>query len=115
MAKNIKLIYDLIKKGLKNVTKQLNKKHLKSTINASGKALMSYISLIAVVLCLINLIYLAELHSDIRDLQYSIEHINTEYDNSDVINAIGDAESNIISTVEDAESNLQRNIIIWND
>ena len=67
----------------------------------------------AIVLCLINLIYLTKIQSDIKDLQYSVENINTDYDNSDVINAIEDAEGNIIGSVEDAESNIRRNIIIW--
>ena len=67
----------------------------------------------AIVLCLINLIYMIKIQSDIKDLQYSVENINTDYDNSDVINAIEDAEGNIIGSVEDAESNIRRNLIIW--
>ena len=67
----------------------------------------------AVVLCLINLIYMAKIQSDIKDLQYFVENINTDYDNSDIINAIEDAEGNIIGSVEDAESNIRRNLIIW--
>lgn len=35
---------------------------------------------------------MAEIQSDIKDLQYSVENINTDYGNSDVINAIEDAE-----------------------
>lgn len=56
---------------------------------------------------------MAKIQSDIKDLQSSVENINTDYDNSDVINAIEDAESNIIGSVEDAEGNIRRNLIIW--
>lgn len=56
---------------------------------------------------------MAEIQSDIKGLQYSVENINTDYDNSDVINAVEDAEGNIIGSVGDAESNIRRNLVIW--
>lgn len=56
---------------------------------------------------------MAEIQSDIKGLQYSVENINTDYDNSDVINAVEDAEGIIIGSVEDAESNIRRNLVIW--
>jgi hypothetical protein len=121
----------LSQESLQIVTKQLNRKSVAerikpigSKIGAGFKALMPYMSLIAVVLCLINIIYLAKIQSDISDLQYSIGHIDTSYDNSDVINAVEEAERNIINTVEcaegdiigsveDAESEIKSHIIIW--
>ena len=110
----------LSEESLQIVATQLNKKGIIERVNPIGdkistgfKILMPYMSLIAVVLCLINLIYMAKIQSDIKDLQYSVENINTDYDNSDIINAIEDAEGNIIGSVEDAESNIRRNLIIW--
>lgn len=110
----------LSEESLQIVETQLNKKGIIERVKPIGdkistgfKILMPYMSLIAVVLCLINLIYMVKIQSDIKDLQYSVENINTDYDNSDVINAIEDAEGNIIGSVEDAESNIRRNLIIW--
>ena len=110
----------LSEESLQIVATQLNKKGIIERVKPIGdkistgfKILMPYMSLIAVVLCLINLIYMAKIQSDIKDLQYSVENINTDYDNSDIINAIEDAEGNIIGSVEDAESNIRRNLIIW--
>lgn len=112
----------LSEKSLQIVATQLNKKGIIERVKPIGdkistgfKILMPYMSLIAVVLCLINLIYMAKIQSDIKDLQYSVENINTDYDNSDVINAIKDAEGNIMGSVEDAESNIRRNLIIWSN
>ena len=134
----------LSQESLQIVTKQLNRKGIADyfgtiggIISAGFKVLMPYMSLIAVVICLINLFYLANIQSDIKELRYSVDKIKTDYDNSDVINAIEDAEGNIISSVEDtegniissvedaegniissvedAESNIKRNLIIWNN
>lgn len=171
MNKNVKLIYDLIQKDLKEqgwddsaiaeaitesqrerqatgaddkticvkemsylsqeslqiVAKQLNKKgiveRLKpfgNKISAGFKFLMPYMSLIAVVLCLLNLAYIAKVETDISevreeiyDVRKAVNNISMDYDNSDVIRAIEDAEGNIIGSVEDAERNIRRNIIIW--
>lgn len=72
---------------------------------------MPYMSLIAVVLCLLNLVYIARVESDITeirdeiyDVRRAVSNISMDYDNSDVIRAI-----------EDAESNIRRNIIIWSN
>ena len=110
----------LSQESLQIVAKQLNRKDLCERLKPIGnktmigfKALMPYMSLVAVILCLINLFYLAKIQSDINDLHYSVNNINTDYDNTDVINAIENAEGNIIGSVEDAESNIRRNLIIW--
>ena len=116
----IKELSYLSQESLQIVTKQLNQKSFVERVRPIGnkistgfKILMPYMSLIAVVLCLINLIYMVKIQSDIKDLHYSVQDIDTDYDNPDVINAIEDAESNIIGSVEDAESNIRRNLIIW--
>ena len=119
MTKNVNVATQLNKKGIIERVKPIGDK-----ISTGFKILMPYMSLIAVVLCLINLIYMAKIQSYINDLQYFVENINTDYDNSDVINAIEDAEGNIIGSVEDAEgniigsvedaeSNIKRYLIIW--
>lgn len=109
------------------VTKQMNRKGfieslrlIDGKISKCFKVLMPYMSLIAVILCLetvglslINLVYLNKIQSDVQNLQYSVDNIKIDYDNSDVINAIEDAEGNIIGSVEDAENNIRRNLIIW--
>lgn len=103
----------LSRESLQTVEKQLNQKSFVKCprpfgekISTGFKVLVPYMSLIAVVLCLINLIYMAKIQSDIKDLQSSVENVNIHYDDSDVINAIEDAESNIIDSVEDAEDNI---------
>lgn len=84
-----------------------------NNIGRAFKLLMPYMSLIAVVLCLVNLLYLSKIDSDLKDLDSSIQNINTDYDNSDVIDAIENAESNIEGSIKDAQDNLRRNIILW--
>ena len=117
----------LSQESLQIVAKQLSKKGIGeclkpygNKISAGFKFLMPYMSLIAVVLCIINLIYLVKIQSDISDLHYSVGRIDTSlgridtsYDNSDVINAVEDAERNIINSVEDAENEIESHIIIW--
>ena len=117
----------LSQESLQIVAKQLNKKGIIERLKPYGnkistgfKFLMPYMSLIAVVLCLLNLVYIAKVESDISevkdeiyDVRRAVNNISMDYDNSDVIRAIEDAEGNIIGSVEDAESNIRRNIIIW--
>lgn len=79
-----------------------------NNIGRAFKLLMPYMSLIAVVLCLVNLLYLSKIDSDLKDLDSSVQN-----NNSDVIDAIENAESNIEGSIEDAQDNLRRNIILW--
>ena len=83
------------------------------TGNSVIRMLMPYMSFLAVILCVINFIYMMKIESDIEDVHHSVNNISMDYDNSDVIRAVEDAESNIIGSVEDAESNIKRNFIIW--
>lgn len=94
---------------------KINIKSIGNKISSKFKVLMLYMSLIAVILCSINLIYFSKIESDVEDLEYRVIRINTDYDNSDVINAIENAEGNIIRTIEDSEDNIKRNIIIWSN
>ena len=117
----------LSQESLQIVAKQFSKKGIgerlkpySNKISAGFKFLKPYMSLIAVVLCLLNLVYIAKVETDISevkdeiyDVRRAVSNISMDYDNSDVIRAIEDAEGNIIGSVEDAESNIRRNIIIW--
>ena len=83
----------------KNIAEQI--KTTESKIRAGVKVIMPYMSLIAVVLCLINLIYLAKIQSDIKAAEENI------------INFVELAEINIIDSVEDVESNVSDDLFFW--
>ncbi len=82
--------------------------------------LTPYFVLAALTLLVINFIdtqkvkkQLDSIQSEVSDLEYMINSIDTEYDNSDVIRAINDATYEITSEINDAESDLESAIIIW--
>lgn len=89
--------------------------HCGNKVGKGIKYLMPYMSLIAVILCLVNLLYLSKIDSDLKDLDSSVQNIDTDYDNSDVIDAIENAESDIEGSIEEAHDYLRRNIILWGD
>lgn len=128
----------LSQESLQKVAKQLEKKGIKervkpivSKVCTGFKSLMPYMSLIAVVLCLMNFLFLMKIQSDIEDIQYSMDNIHhsvrnisTDYDNSDVIRAIEDAEetingsiqiygTSINGNIEETERNIRNEIMIW--
>ena len=117
----------LSQESLQIVAMKLNRKSIVDRIKPIGskigtciKGLMPYMSLIAVVLCLLNLAFIAKIEADISEVRdeiysvhWAVNNISMDYDNSDVIRAIEDAEGSIIGSVEDAENNISRNIIIW--
>lgn len=89
-------------------------KNILSKISSFFKALMPYMSLIAVVIGILNICYVAKVQSDINEVQSQIRHIPTsDYDNSDVLERIEEAESNLQGSIEEAEENLRRNIVLW--
>jgi len=89
--------------------------HCGNNVGKVFKILMPYMSLIAVALCLVNLLYLSKLDSDLKMLDNSVQSINTDYDDSDVIDAIENAESNIEGSIEEAKDNIRHNLILWGD
>ena len=104
----VKEISYLTQKSLLEVTKKMNRKNIaeqikttESKIRAGVKVIMPYMSLIAVVLCLINLIYLAKIQSDIKAAEENI------------INFVELAEINIIDSVKDVESNVSDDLFFW--
>ena len=128
----------LSQESLQIVARQLVKKDIRewikpviSKVSTGFKLLKPYMSLIAVILCLVNFLYLMKIQSNIEDLQYRVDEVHysvrnpsRDYDNSDVIDAIEDAESNIIgsvdiarediiNSVEDAKNELEADIIIY--
>lgn len=91
-------------------------------ISKGFNKLMPYMSLIAVVFGIVNLCFLIKIQMDVEDVQdnvenvdYTVRNISMDYDNSDVISAIEDAETNIIGSVEDAESDIKNHIMIWSN
>jgi len=91
-----------------------------SKVNQFIKLSLPYTALIAVVLGVVNLVLINKAQSDIEytysrvdDVESAIENINTEYDNSDVIDNIRQAHNSIVRKIDDAEDNLRRNIIIF--
>lgn len=84
------------------------------------KAIMPYTSVIAIVIGVMNLVYIKQAQDDISyvqgqvdDVKDDVKNISTDYDNSDVISTIQRAHSSIIGQIEDSEDNLKRQIIIW--
>ena len=91
-------------------------KNLLLKISNAFKALMPYMSLIAVVIGIVNICYIAKVQSDVKRIQNQIRNIPTsDYDNSDVLYRIEEAESNIQGSIEKAESNIKKNNIIWSN
>lgn len=80
------------------------------------KALMPYMSLIAVVIGIVNICYIAKVQSDVKRVQSQIRNIPTSnYDNSDVLDRIEEAESNLQGSIEEAENNIRRDITLWSN
>ncbi len=84
------------------------------------KAIMPYTSVIAIIIGVMNLVYIKQAQDDISyvqgqvdDVKDDVNNISTDYDNSDVISTIQRAHSSIIGQIEDSEDNLKRQIIIW--
>ena len=91
-----------------------------SKIDRVFKMALPYTALLAVILGIVNLIYLNKVQDDVEytysridDVESAVNNISTDYDNSDVINNIRQAHNSIIRKIDDAEDNLRRNIIIW--
>lgn len=96
----------------------MNEKFEQSSENKNKywfRNLTPFFSFIAMLLSLINLLYISRIESNIQDLQYSVNEISGIYDHSDIVNAIEDAENNIIGSVEDAENNIRHSIVIWSN
>lgn len=84
------------------------------------KAIMPYTSVIAIIIGVMNLVYIKQAQDDISyvqgqvdDVKDDVKNISTDYDNSDVISTIQRAHNSIIGQIEDSEDNLKRQIIIW--
>lgn len=87
-------------------------KDIRGKIGVGFALVMPYMSLIAVVLCLINLILLSSIQMSVSDMQRNlsdVEHYTRRiyYDYEGVVEG---AESNIIDAIENAESNIESSI-----
>lgn len=113
----------LSNKSLRNIMTQIKKskrqerlKAIRGKIGVGFALVMPYMSLIAVVLCLINLILLSNIQRSVSDIQRDlsdVEHYTRRiyYDYEGVVeNVVGNAESNIVDAIEDAESDIESSI-----
>lgn len=93
------------------------------------KAIIPHMSLIAVLLCVVNLIFLInikkEVHhindtvnsidGDVYDIKDKVNNISEDYDNSDVLNLIKDHHNKLIDKIESEASSIESTIRIWSD
>lgn len=91
-----------------------------SKINRLIKVSLPYTALLALIIGVVNLVLINKAQSDIEytysrvgDVESAIQNINTDYDNSDIIDNIRQAHNSIVRKIDDAEDNLRRNIIIY--
>ncbi len=91
-----------------------------SKIHQIIKASLPYTALLALVIGVVNIVLISKAQSDIEytynrvdEVEYAVQNISTDYDNSDVISNIRQAHNSIVRHIDDAEDNLRRNIIIW--
>lgn len=83
--------------------------------------LTPYFALAAFALLVVNYIdtqkvkkQISSIQSDVSDLEYSINSIDTDYDNSDVIDEIQGAVWEIENEIHSAKSSIESTIMIWN-
>jgi hypothetical protein len=91
-----------------------------SKIHQIIKASLPYTALLALIIGVVNIVLISKAQSDIEytynrvdEVEYAVQNISTDYDNSDVISNIRQAHNSIVRHIDDAEDNLRRNIIIW--
>jgi Na+/H+ antiporter NhaB len=95
-------------------------KKLLTKIDKALKAVLPYTALLAVLLGVVNLIYLKDIQNDVEytysrvdDVETAINNISTDYDNSDVINMIKRSHNSIVNEINEAERKLSSDIIIF--
>ena len=95
-------------------------KKLLTRIDIVFKAVLPYTAFLAVVLGVVNLIYLKDVQDDVEytynrvdDLESAINNISMDYDNSDVINMIKRSHNSIVNEINEAERKLSSDIIIF--
>ena len=86
-------------------------KKLLTKIDKALKAVLPYTALLAVLLGVVNLIYLKDIQNDVEytysrvdDVETAINNISTDYDNSDVINMIKRSHNSIVNEINEAEN-----------
>ena len=110
--KSFRSVMKLIKKS----KRQEWLKSIKAKIGIGFALVMPYTSLIAVVLCLINLILLSNIQRDLSDVEHYTRRIYYDYEGvvegaeSNIIDAIENAENNIESSIGFAESSIKRSM-----
>lgn len=91
-----------------------------SKIDRFIKVSLPYTTLLAVILGVVNLVLIYKAKSDIEytyyrvnDIESSIQDINNDYDNSDVINHIKRSHDDIVDEINSAKRSLSSEIIIY--
>lgn len=91
-----------------------------SKINQVIKLSLPYTALLAVILGVVNLVLINKAQSDIEytysrvdDVESAVKRINTDYDNSDVINLIKRSHNDIVDEIYSAQRKLSSDIIIF--
>lgn len=97
-------------------------KNFLSKINTFLKSCVPVLLLLAVILGIVNLVYMNKVESDVETVQSEVNSVkrevnnmSTDVDNSEVLNAIDDAESNIEGSVDAAARKIQGSIMIWSN
>lgn len=83
--------------------------------------LTPYFALAAFALLVVNFIdtqkvkkQISSIQSEVSDIEYSINSLDTDYDNSDVIEEIKSAVWDIENEIDAAKRDIETSIMIWN-
>lgn len=91
-------------------------------INSFLKSYTPILLLLTMILGIANLVFVNKLESEIDDVQSDVStvesevgNISNDIDNSEVLQAIDDAESNIEGNIDAAARRIQGSIVIWSN
>lgn len=91
-----------------------------SKVDKIIKVSLPYTALLAVILGVVNLFLINKAQSDIEytysrvdEVEAAVNSINTDYDNSDVINLIRRSHNDIVDEINSAERKITSDIIIF--
>lgn len=93
------------------------------------KAIIPHMSLIAVLLCVVNLIFLINIkkevhktnntvdiiYGEVYDIEDKVNNISEDYDNSDVLNMIQNHHKKVIDKIESEASSIESTVRIWSN
>lgn len=96
-------------------------KNILSKINSFIKVIMPYTSIIAIIIGVMNIVFIKQAQDDIRQTQEEISNVRSQvnhienavnnismdYDNSDVLNLINQSHKKIMERIDDVQSDLE--------